>query len=89
MAQPTPMGRMPRAVHVSGPRAESFVGLRCIVGSLYDHIELTFGAEQNAKSQQGDQIMPLTVAQIRIVAGILAVIVLFIIIWRRKRKASE
>ena len=45
--------------------------------------------EQNAKSQQGDQIMPLTVTQIRIVAGILAVIVLFIIIWRRKRKAAE
>jgi tryptophan-rich sensory protein len=33
--------------------------------------------------------MPLTVAQIRIVAGVLAVIVLFIIIWRRKKKASE
>jgi tryptophan-rich sensory protein len=33
--------------------------------------------------------MPLTVAQIRIIAGVLAVIVLFIIIWRRKRKASE
>jgi len=33
--------------------------------------------------------MPLTVTQIRIVAGILAVIVLFIIIWRRKRKAAE
>jgi LPXTG-motif cell wall-anchored protein len=26
---------------------------------------------------------------IRIVAGILAVVVLFIIIWRRKRKAAE
>jgi len=33
--------------------------------------------------------MPLTVTQIRIVAGILAVIVLFIIIWRRKKKAAE
>jgi len=33
--------------------------------------------------------MPLSVAEIRIIAGILAVIVLCIIIWRRKRKASE
>lgn len=29
------------------------------------------------------------VALIRIVAGVLAVVVLFIIIWRRKRKAVE
>lgn len=29
------------------------------------------------------------VTMIRVVAGILAVIVLFIIIWRRKRKAAE
>jgi LPXTG-motif cell wall-anchored protein len=33
--------------------------------------------------------MPLTVTQIRIIAGVLAVIVLFIIIWRRKKKAAE
>lgn len=30
-----------------------------------------------------------TVALIRVVAGVLAVVVLFIIIWRRKRKAVE
>jgi hypothetical protein len=29
------------------------------------------------------------VALIRVVAGVLAVVVLFIIIWRRKRKAVE
>ena len=33
--------------------------------------------------------MPLTVTEIRVVAGVLAVIVLFVIIWRRKRKAAE
>jgi len=31
----------------------------------------------------------MSVTEIRVVAGILAVIVLFIIIWRRKRKTSE
>jgi LPXTG-motif cell wall-anchored protein len=31
----------------------------------------------------------VNVTMIRIVAGILAVVVLFIIIWRRKRKAAE
>ena len=29
------------------------------------------------------------VTMIRVVAGVLAVVVLFIIIWRRKRKATE
>lgn len=29
------------------------------------------------------------VTMIRLVAGVLAVVVLFIIIWRRKRKATE
>jgi len=32
-------------------------------------------------------VEPTTV--VRIVAGVLAVVVLFIIIWRRKRKAAE
>jgi LPXTG-motif cell wall-anchored protein len=31
----------------------------------------------------------MSVPMIRIIAGILAVVVLFIIIWRRKRKATE
>jgi hypothetical protein len=33
------------------------------------------------------KVDPTTV--VRIVAGVLAVVVLFIIIWRRKRKAAE
>ena len=33
--------------------------------------------------------MSLTVTEIRVIAGVLAVIVLFVIIWRRKRKAAE
>jgi len=31
----------------------------------------------------------ISTTEIRVIAGILAVIVLFIIIWRRKRKASQ
>ena len=31
----------------------------------------------------------MNVTMIRVVAGVLAVVVLFIIIWRRKRKATE
>jgi hypothetical protein len=31
----------------------------------------------------------MTVTTIRIAAGVLAAVVLFIIIWRRKRKAAE
>jgi hypothetical protein len=33
--------------------------------------------------------MSLSVTEIRIIAGVLAVIVLVVIIWRRKRKAAE
>jgi len=33
--------------------------------------------------------LEVTTTEIRVIAGILAVIVLIIIVWRRKRKASE
>ena len=31
----------------------------------------------------------MSVTEIRVIAGIAALVVLFVIIWRRKRKASE
>ena len=33
--------------------------------------------------------LEISATEIRVVAGILAVVVLFIIIWRRKRRAAE
>jgi len=39
------------------------------------------------RNKGGLKVDPTTV--VRISAGVLAVVVLFIIIWRRKRKASE